>query len=90
MQSKRKLQFIASAVILNGVLALTAMAPRVALANPCAPITACLPNTGVCGAALCAQLAQPGCTNTSHTCQVNAACTMIFPPIGILLTCNYN
>jgi hypothetical protein len=71
MQIKWKLRVGAAIVIANGLLALTAMAPRTALANPCTPIGRC----NMClNLAQCQALAPPGCTATSATCSIVPFC----------------
>lgn len=60
MDTKRKVQVGAAAVIANGLLALSIMSPGTALANPCPLQSKC-----VCGdLAYCQSIAQPGCTAT--------------------------
>jgi hypothetical protein len=82
MQSKIKLQWAAGAVIANGLLAMTAMAPRPALANPCSPYLRC----GSCfPLSYCQSIAPPGCTATSTTCTPDAC-----PPNLVLGRCYYN
>lgn len=94
MQTTRKIQLGAVAVIANSLLALTVLGPRPAFANPCAPIQQCIPgNTCTNGnyTALCQSLAQPGCTTTSNTCGFSGACDFDPPVfIGFQVTCNYN
>jgi hypothetical protein len=82
MQSKLRLQLAAGVVIANGLLAMTVMAPRPALANPCAPIARC----GSCfPLSYCQSIAPPGCTATSVTCTPDAC-----PPNKPLGQCLYN
>jgi hypothetical protein len=87
MKTNRKLQLGAAVVFANGLLALMTLAPRPALANPCAEITDCA-STFVCsnGLATCQHWAQSGCTATSFTC------TGGFCPVGpqIHINCFYN
>jgi hypothetical protein len=65
MDIKRKVQLGAAAVIANGVIALSALSPNVALANPCATQAFC----GVCAnLSFCQSAAKPGCTATSFVC----------------------
>src|SRR5262245_28595729 len=58
----RKIQLITMAVILNGVLALTSLAPNTALASSCSGKWFC----GFCPITLdqCQLIADPGCTAT--------------------------
>jgi hypothetical protein len=67
MNAQRRLQWSAAVVIATGFLSFTTMAPRVAQANPCAPIERC---PSVCWRQLsqCQAIAPPGCTATSITC----------------------
>jgi hypothetical protein len=69
MDIKRTIRFGAAAVIANGVLALTAFSPRVALANPCADQEYCAIGcpTTLSGTA-CQVIAKPGCTATAFNC----------------------
>jgi len=71
MDIRRKLQLGAAAVIANGLIALTVMAPKIAVANPCAEIVRAGP-IGGCGNAtlMCQSFALPGCTVTSATCTI--------------------
>jgi hypothetical protein len=83
METKRKLQFGAAAVIANGLLALTAMTPRTALANPCAEKILC----SCQNLAYCQSIAAPGCTATSvQTCTPEPAC----PPAHVGTICHYD
>lgn len=88
METKRKLQLGALVVVANSLLALTVMAPRPALANPCTPIYACL---GPCGPTYspskCQNIAKPGCTYTSYTCTPGQCPPSMISPAT---TCYYN
>jgi hypothetical protein len=80
METKRKLQIGAAAVIANGLVALTVMSPRPALANPCSPKTVCGWPSATCAAnahTVCVNNAPPGCTVTSATC--SGICAVIPP-----------
>jgi hypothetical protein len=70
METKRKVQFSAGAVIANGLLALSLMSPLPALANPCADYNQC----GCINLAGCQVIAPPGCTATSAQCFINQFC----------------
>jgi hypothetical protein len=90
MNTRRKIQLGAAAVILNGLGALAGMAPNTALANPCPPVTV---NCGLpsCGATpdfpnfVCQIYAPPGCTVTSAICTYAGTCT---DPWGV--ECRYD
>ena len=83
METKRKLQVGATAVIANGLLALSLMTPRPAFANPCAAQIVC----AVCQTlAYCQSIAKPGCTATSVTCPTNQP---ICKPTGVYTYCQY-
>jgi hypothetical protein len=97
METKRKLQLSAAAVIANGLLALTAMSPRPALANPCSPNSSCdyvgtTCNTGAAIARCNAYHAAPGCTATAATC--GSLCAIVPGPGGpyavLTLNCYFN
>jgi hypothetical protein len=66
MNAKRKIQFGAAAVVANGLLALTALSPSTALANPCTDIGLCLATCAT--PSICNQVAPAGCHETSLTC----------------------
>jgi hypothetical protein len=80
MEIKRKIQFGAAAVIANSLLALSALAPLPALANPCANQVVC-PGSCPTNLSFCQLIAQPGCTATSQICGS--------PGIGICAGYNY-
>jgi len=79
MDSHRKLQLGSAAAIVNAVLVLASSAPKVALANPCAPSYtvpgACPPSS------YCQTIAPPGCTATSMTC---------VPSQPVVVVCRYD
>jgi hypothetical protein len=77
MEITRKLQLGAAAVIANGLLALTAMTPTPAFANPCNAVRKCGCDMNL---ADCAAIAPPGCTATSVTCSIDTFCR----PPGLL------
>jgi hypothetical protein len=86
MNTRLKLRLVAAAVIVNGALALSIMAPRPALANPCAPINSC---TGTnCTLAFCNLLAPSGCTATSATCTGGLPCSAVHGLVNI--NCQFN
>jgi hypothetical protein len=72
MDTQRKIQLGALAVLGNSLLALVLMASTPAHANPCSAI-----NTGeLCSQvtlAYCQAIAKPGCTATSVYCPLNRA-----------------
>jgi hypothetical protein len=88
METKRKIQFGAAAVVANALLALSAMSPSPAFANPCAAKPLCLPGClnqqGLLS--VCQSVANPGCTVTSATCSGGTCGPADF---GIA-TCYYN
>jgi hypothetical protein len=67
----RKIQLGALAVIVNGLLALTVLAPQAAEANPCNGIFKC--DFCFTSPSQCQPYAPPGCTVTSVQC-VQGAC----------------
>jgi hypothetical protein len=86
MEAQRKIQFGAGTVILNGLLAMAAIAPGTSLATSCTNQLICV---GVCPSnqtAYCQSL-QPGCTVTFTNC---------FPGVGACSptfkwqSCRYN
>lgn len=82
METQRKVQLSAAAVVANGLAALYAIAPSTALANPCAPI---YNEESICfidAYTYCQQRAQPGCTPTS------ASCSPLWTTV--LYACEYN
>jgi hypothetical protein len=82
MVTKRRLQLGAAAVIVNGLLALSAMAPTPAVAASCTTQLFC----GFCGnLSFCQAHAQPGCTATSGTCAGTGGC----PPSHVWTICQY-
>jgi hypothetical protein len=85
MEIKRRFQLGSAAVIANGLLALTALSPSPALANPC---TGQVIPCSCHNLAYCQSIAKPGCTATS------VVCTNLFPPIcgsnGIITICHYD
>ena len=87
MDIKRRLQVGAAAVIANSLLALIAMSPNTALANPCAPKTACLGACGGQATAFCNFNNPPGCTSTSLTCTPGQGCSV---PHVFSVVCFYN
>lgn len=64
MELKRKLQLGAGAVILNCVMALSAVSPQTALASACQPKIV----YGCGSLAACQVYADPGCTAVSTEC----------------------
>lgn len=84
MDIRRKIQFGAAAVIANGLLALTLMAPEAAHANPCSPQIFC-----ACGGlSFCQAKAQPGCTATGGAfCKQGSGFCM--QPLSVTY-CEYN
>jgi hypothetical protein len=75
METRRKIQFGALAVVANGLLALTLLSPRPALANPCSNQNVCV---GTCvTVAYCQSIAQPGCTATGVFC-TGLPCSPVF------------
>ena len=68
METKRKLHLGAMAVIASGLVALTTLAPRVAVANPCASQTRCGVGCGTNLLSFCQSIALSGCTATSYQC----------------------
>jgi hypothetical protein len=94
MESKRKIQFGAAAVVANGLLALSAMHPLPAFANPCSSFDACGLPQGACTPAnatnLCNGRAPAGCTVTSYTCTANL-CAVVGGGIPLYnVTCNFH
>jgi hypothetical protein len=86
MLRSRKIQLAAAAVVLNGLVALTAMSPDVAQANPCSPVFTCAP-MGSCGSlALCNVIAPSGCTATGFQCVGGSGC----PNLLNRVECLYN
>lgn len=74
MNIQQRIQLSSVSVLASGLLALVAVAPDSALANPCAPKTICYGSLGTCGSpayqmTVCNFFASPGCTATSVTCQ---------------------
>lgn len=80
MEAKRKIQFAAAAVLINGLIALSAFSPRIAQATSCSPFESC----DFCPASLavCNLYAPAGCTAVSFSC-ARGLCENFF---GI---CNY-
>jgi hypothetical protein len=75
MDTKRKIQISASAVIANGILALAFITPSPSFAQSCANYFNC-DTTGVCPTfvrAFCLARA-PGCTLAVAQCVTNAGC----------------
>jgi hypothetical protein len=90
VQLKRKVQVASLVVIANGMLALTALSPRVAQANPCTSSTTCGTAYNCAnGLSLCQELAQPGCTATSFTCAYHADCSGVLA-FNYQITCYFN
>jgi hypothetical protein len=90
METKRKLQLGALAVIVNGFAVIGGLSPEVAQANPCSPVSACSPPR-VCmnQAQYCADIAPAGCTATSSTCEIADECSG-YRLTPYLLTCYFN
>jgi hypothetical protein len=95
MQTTRKLQLSAAAVIANALAALSATSPTIALANPCEPKTVCVPGA-TCPSALatnyCQTIASPGCTVTAVTgCTYAPSPSCSHPPLFVnwRATCLY-
>jgi hypothetical protein len=84
MEMKRKIQVASAAVIANGLLALTALSPSVALANPCAIQQFC---HFCANLAYCQSHALPGCTATSVTCTTVGGC---LPGPSEVTICHYD
>jgi hypothetical protein len=72
MQVQRKVQLVAAAVLLNALVALSALTPRVAHATTCNPVSSC----DFCPTSLatCNLYAPAGCTATSYTCVTGKLC----------------
>ena len=87
MVTTRKLQFGAAVVFANGLLALTVMAPRPALANPCAVRTGCVGACGSQATGFCNFNLPAGCTLTSLTCNAGGGCGVPHP---FFVTCHYD
>jgi hypothetical protein len=68
MQTKQKLRLGAAAVILNGLMALSVVSPRIAHAQSCPPINMC--HHCFTTLAQCQALAPPGCTAITFGCVV--------------------
>ena len=64
MNTRRKLQFSAALVIVNGLAALAAMGAQPAYASSCSSQTYCLQCVDL---AFCQSVAPPGCTVWGHT-----------------------
>ena len=70
MKIRQKIQFIASAVVAQGAVALVLMSPNSALATTCNPYALCSPLT-ICEeyyATICTGNAPPGCVDSSAKC----------------------
>lgn len=89
MTAYRRIQIIAAAVIANGLLALTGMAPGSALASSCNPKLFCefISSCSAMAQSVCAQNAPPGCTVASTQCAAVAPC---FDGNKETLFCNYH
>jgi hypothetical protein len=89
MEIKRKVQFGAVAVIANGLLALSALDPGVALASSCPDLDVCLPFCNTEGINMyCQGSTPPGCTFVGTTCQ-DIVCGGDFPLLWVISTCHY-
>jgi hypothetical protein len=83
--SIRKIQLLAAAVIVNGLLALTLMSPQEAQAASCSPVTACSPAIA-CSLPQYACQPPAGCQLLSVTC--GAICST-WPVSQAYVTCNF-
>jgi hypothetical protein len=85
MTSLRKLQLLAAAVTVNGLLALTLMSPQVAEAASCGSVTGCYPSVA-CYVPQYACTPPAGCQFVSATC--GTPCYQ-GPVPYFMMTCNY-
>jgi hypothetical protein len=88
MKTHRKLQIGAAVVMANGLIALSAVSPTAAVANPCATYAACFVSCPANTAQFCQSIAPSGCTVTSSSCFVS----QLFPPCPGLawVSCRYD
>jgi hypothetical protein len=93
METKRKLQFGAAAVIINGLVALGSMVSNPALATSCPDQSAgCACNNGFFtqGATqICENEAPAGCTFLSGTC-TSTICAQLPTVVFTIATCHYH
>jgi hypothetical protein len=84
VNTRRKLQFSAALVIVNGLAALVAMSPRPAHASNCTSLTYCLQCVDM---SFCEAVAPPGCKAIGYSfcnifeCQGMEGSTCLYEPI---------
>ena len=72
MNTNRRFQLAAAAVLVNAAAALVLLSPRLAHATTCSPQELCVSTSQCYGdiqsLAICTQHAPPGCSVVEHTC----------------------
>ena len=89
MQTQRKIQLTAAAVVANAIAALQLMSPDVANAAACTPGSGILCDyTGACllgdAIAACTALAPAGCTNIQGLCLDGVLCDLTLPAVRVV------